>query len=106
MGAAVHQSRRRQRPPRQEWIFVFIKTHLSHGFAGADDNRTRHAGVGSGGGRSSAISRKISWNNSLGTATSAIWKMTYRACVTILAPILTSFSLGLVSALLDRLRAY
>ena len=39
-----------------------------------------------GGGRSCPICRRISWNNSLGTATSAIWNVTYRAWVTILAP--------------------
>ena len=33
-------------------------------------------GVATGGGRSSAMTRRMSWNNSLGTATSAIWKMT------------------------------
>ncbi len=32
--------------------------------------------AGDGLGRSPSISRKISWNNSFGTATSAIWKMT------------------------------
>ena len=53
--------------------------------------------AGAGLGRSPSISRRISWNNSLGTATSAIWNVTYRACVTILAPIFTSFSLRLVS---------
>ena len=31
-----------------------------------------------------------------GTATSAIWKITYRACVTALAPILINFSLSVV----------
>ena len=40
------------------------------------DHRASHAGAGGGCGRNSAISRRISWNNSLGTATSAIWKMT------------------------------
>ena len=44
--------------------------------AGTHDNRTVHAGAGSGGGRSSAISRRISANSILGTATSAIWKAT------------------------------
>src|SRR5712692_11801858 len=32
--------------------------------------------AGAGLGRSPSISRKMSWNNSFGTATSAIWKMT------------------------------
>jgi len=32
--------------------------------------------AGAGLGRSPSISRKISWNNSFDTATSAIWKMT------------------------------
>jgi hypothetical protein len=39
----------------------------------------------------------MSWNNSLGTATSAIWKMTLRPWRTPLAPIFTSFSRRLVS---------
>jgi hypothetical protein len=37
---------------------------------------TPHVGAGAGRGRSSAISRKISWNICLGTATSAIWNAT------------------------------
>jgi hypothetical protein len=45
-------------------------------FAGMHDNRAPHTGAGSGGGRSPSISRKISWNNSFGTATSAIWNVT------------------------------
>jgi hypothetical protein len=44
-----------------------------------------HAGAGSGGGRRSAIKRRISANSNLGTATSAIWNATWRAWVTILA---------------------
>ena len=35
------------------------------------------AGAGGGCGRSSAISRKISWNSCRGMATSAIWKTTF-----------------------------
>jgi hypothetical protein len=45
-------------------------------FADPHDDRAVHAGAGSGGGRSSAISRRISANSILGTATSAIWKAT------------------------------
>src|SRR5664280_252123 len=43
------------------------------------------------------MTRRMSWNNSLGTATSAIWKMTLRPWRTTLAPIFTSFSRRLVS---------
>jgi hypothetical protein len=56
-----------------------------------------HVGAGGSLGRSSRIRCRISANSSLGTATSAIWNVTYRAWVTIFAPILTSFSLRLVS---------
>ena len=55
----------------------------------------RHAGAG--GARSRAISDRISWNICRGTATSAIWKVTYRPWLTTLAPILISFSRKLVS---------
>src|SRR6266566_4116149 len=37
-------------------------------------HRTCHAGAGGGCGRSSAMSRRISWNICRGMATSAIWK--------------------------------
>src|SRR6266404_1392654 len=37
------------------------------------EDRTSHAGSDGGSSRSSAISRKISWNISRGIATSAIW---------------------------------
>ena len=56
-----------------------------------------HAGAGGGFGRSSAISRKISWNNCRGMATSAIWKAMLRPWLTTFAPILISFSFRLVS---------
>ena len=48
----------------------------SVGFARTHDNPRLHAGAGSGGGRSSAISRRMSSNKSLGMATSAIWNAT------------------------------
>ena len=41
-------------------------------------------------------SSRIAANNVRGTATSANWKTTYLACVTTLAPILTSFSRSVV----------
>jgi hypothetical protein len=44
---------------------VFTRTH---------DNRMPYAGAGSGGGRSSAISRRMSANKCREMATSAIWK--------------------------------
>ena len=55
---------------------VLAKTHLSLGFRWNSCRRPVHAGAGSGGGRSSAISRRISANSLLVTATSAIWKAT------------------------------
>ncbi|MCP4385458.1 MAG: hypothetical protein GY798_29265 [Hyphomicrobiales bacterium] len=70
-----------------------IKANRSLGSAGTHDNRTRHAGAG-GGGRSSAISRRISTNRILEMATSAIWKAIWRPWLTSFAPILISFSLG------------
>src|SRR5713101_9795423 len=53
--------------------------------------------AGAGGARSRAISDKISWNICRGTATSAIWKTTYRQWLTTFAPILISFLRRLVS---------
>ena len=55
---------------------VLAKTHLSLGFRWNSCRRPVHAGAGSGGGRSSAISRRISAKSLLVTATSAIWKAT------------------------------
>ena len=43
------------------------------------------------------IRSRIPANNSRGTATSAIWKITYPECLTTLAPILISFSRSVVS---------
>ena len=53
-----------------------IKAHLPHGSRSNSSSGAAHAGAGSGGDRSSAISRRISANSILGTATSAIWKAT------------------------------
>ena len=47
-------------------------------------------------GRRSSIRLRIFRNNSLGTATSANWNVTYRPWRTTLAPILTSFSRSVV----------
>ena len=58
--------------------------------------RGSHRGTVSGR-RSRRIRSRIARNSRFGTATSAIWKMTYRACVTTLAPILISFSGNVVS---------
>ena len=52
--------------------------------------------VGAGLRRRSSISRKITWNKLLGTATSAGWKVTQRPCPTTLAPIFISFSRNVV----------
>jgi hypothetical protein len=54
-------------------FFLVNQTHSSRGDDTSDRPR-RYAAAGLG--RSPSISRKISWNNSLGTATSANWKMT------------------------------
>jgi hypothetical protein len=61
------------------------------------DHRSSHAGAGGGSGRSSAISRKISWNICRGIATSAIWKAMLRPWLMTFAPILISFSFRLDS---------
>jgi len=53
---------------------AFAKTHLSLGFRWNSCRRPVHAGAALGDGRSSAISRRISANSLLVTATSAIWK--------------------------------
>ena len=52
------------------------KTHFSRGSHWNSCRRPVHASAGSGGGRSSAINRRISANSLLVTATSAIWKAT------------------------------
>ena len=54
----------------------------------------RHGGNGAG--RSPSISRRISRNGFLGTATSANWNITYRPWLTTLAPILFGFSHSVV----------
>jgi hypothetical protein len=56
--------------------FVVAKSHLSRGSRWHSCSWSFHAGAGVGGGRSSAISRKISSNICRGMATSAIWKAT------------------------------
>ena len=53
-----------------------IWTHLSRRLARTHDARTLYAVDAKGGGRSSAIIRKMSANRSRGMATSAIWKAT------------------------------
>ena len=53
-----------------------VETHLSHGLHRTHDNRTPYAVDVTGGGRSSATSRRMSVNRFLGMATSAIWKAT------------------------------
>ena len=46
-----------------------------------------------GGGRSSAISRRISANSVLGTATSAIWNVTYRTWETCIGTTMIGYPL-------------
>ena len=55
----------------------------------------RHGGKGAG--RSPSMRRRIFWNNTLGTATSASWNVTYRPWLTTFAPIFTSFSRSVVN---------
>ena len=71
-------NRRRDRAPRLGSAEIaFIKAHLAQGSCWNQwQPDAHHAGAGSGGGRSSAINRKISVNSILGTATSAIWNAT------------------------------
>jgi len=59
--------------------------------SGCLDGTRRHPGTVSGG-RNHRICSRIARNSHCGTATSAIWKNTYRECVTTFAPILMSFS--------------
>jgi hypothetical protein len=56
--------------------FSLIETHLSRVFIRTRDAPTPYAVDMSGGGRNSAISRRMSANNVFGTATSAIWNAT------------------------------
>src|SRR5262245_28965308 len=91
--------------PASEWRswvgVVYSPRHLGavlpSGALDTHDHRSSHAGAGGGFGRSSAISRKISWNICRGMATSAIWKAMLRPWLTTLAPILINFSFKLVS---------
>jgi hypothetical protein len=53
-----------------------IRAHLSRGLARTHDARTLYAADAKGGGRNSAMRRKMSANRSRGMATSAIWKTT------------------------------
>jgi hypothetical protein len=53
-------------------VFPGIRTHSSRRFHSMHDLRTSHAGVGGGGDRSSAMSRRMSANRFRGMATSAI----------------------------------
>jgi hypothetical protein len=53
-----------------------IRTHLSRGLAGTHEARTLYAVDAKGGGRSSAIIRKMSANRFRGMATYAIWNAT------------------------------
>ena len=65
--------------PFSEWgrvEFSLIETHLSCKLERTHDNRTPYAVDVTGGGRSSAISRRMSAKRFLGMATSAIWNAT------------------------------
>ncbi len=77
IGRRLHGFGRWSRPgpfPRSRFVlFLVIQTHSSRG-DDTSDPFSPYSGTGLG--RSPPISRKISWNNSFGTATSANWKMT------------------------------
>ena len=75
-------------------VFPFIKAHVLHGFPLPTDRRSSQTGTGST--RNQAIRARIRPNIRPDTATSAIWKVMQRPWRTILAPILTSFSLSVV----------
>ena len=70
--------------------FPAIQTHPSCRSRSAVDVSPAYAGAGLG--RRSSIRLRIIRNSSLGTATSANWKVTWRPWRTTLAPILTNFS--------------
>ena len=63
-------------PPGDFNELLSIWTHFSRGFARTHDARTLYAVDVKGGGRTSAIIRKMSANRPRGMATSAIWKTT------------------------------
>ena len=63
---------------------------VTHACAGRFVVCCRHPGTISGR-RRRRIRSRIARNSRLGTATSAIWKITYRECVTTFAPILINF---------------
>ena len=63
--------------------------------SGCLDGSRRHPGTVSGS-LSRRMRSRMARKSHRGTATSAIWKMTYRACVTTFAPILMSFSRSVV----------
>src|SRR5580704_6215846 len=66
----------RPHPALKNGDLSVIWTHVPVSLSRTHDNRTPYAVEVAGGGRSSAISRKMSANRFLGMATSAIWKVT------------------------------
>ena len=70
--------------PSERW-FGAVKAYLSYRLTSETHDRAVHADTGGGCGRSSAISRRMSRNSVLGTATSAIWNVTVRPWLTTLA---------------------
>jgi hypothetical protein len=78
-----------------ELLVIWI--HFSRWLARTHDTRTLYAVDAKGGGRSSAIIRKMSTKRFRGMATSAIWKATQRLWLTTFAPILISLSLSVGS---------
>ncbi len=74
---------------------TLTRRNSSVGRSGCFWIKAHHGGKGAG--RSPSMRRRIFRNSSLGTATSASWKVTYRPWLTTLAPILTSFSRSVVN---------
>lgn len=88
---AFGEAARSRRPPEREFAdptagvalatreiaeLLVIWTRFSRGFARTHDTQTLYAMDAKGGGRSSAIIRKMSENRSRGIANSAIWNAT------------------------------
>ena len=58
------------------WILLSSRRTSPLVFDRMQNNQALHVDTAARGGRSSAISRRMSANNCLGTATSAIWNVT------------------------------
>ena len=81
--------------PLNSVVFLFIQTHSFLWSVRPLYHASDH--IGAGRGRRPSISGRMPRNRSRRTATSAIWKVTYRLWLTTFAPILTNFSRIVVS---------